>query len=138
MESIISPWFIYLLGIINSIEGVCIIFTILISIFLVGVLCHAACVVFDEYSSEEDKKAAEAFRKRAHVKFFSIVLIFLILINTFIPSKQTLIAIYIANKVTVDMINEAKVDLNTFRTTIKQDIIDIMDAVEEQGETKKK
>lgn len=102
MEPIISPWIIYALPLVDVLIAV---------LSLVSMLAMATLIIL--YIDDD-------FRKVMGTQVVKIVwLVFIIsgLLAIFIPNKETLIAMYIANQVTPDNLNHAQ---GIITTIIKQ------------------
>lgn len=102
MEPIISPWLVYALSLVNPL----ILILAVVSILAVTVLV----IIYTDYSFYDDRSSNE-------VKVIWAVFIISALLGIFIPSKNTLIAMYIANHVTPDNISNAQ---EIITTIIKQ------------------
>lgn len=124
MEPIISPWLIYLAGIVNPLK---------FTLGLIAFLGFIACLIFggcyyiespcDGYGDEYNRKA-EA-KQKGMLKVIKIIVpitVISFLVQAFIPDKDTLIAIAVANIVTVDNIQGA----NEFVKTNVQDYINML------------
>lgn len=124
MEPIISPWLIYLAGIVNPLKfslGV-IAFIGFISLFIIGGFYYIS-QPYDGCREEYRMKAEN--RQKGALKLIKIVapITFVsFLIQAFIPDKDTLIAIAVANIITVDNIQGA----NEFVKTNVQDYINML------------
>ena len=124
MEPIISPWFIYLAGIVNPLKfslGL-IAFIGFIACFIIGCFYYieAPC---DGCSEEHNRKAE--IKQRGALKFMKVIApitLVSFLVQAFIPDKETLIAMAVANIVTVDNIQGA----NEFVKTNVQDYINML------------
>lgn len=124
MEPIISPWLIYLAGIVNPLKfslGL-IAFLGFITFFIIGGFYYIESPC-ESYSGVYNQKA-EAKQKGALklLKIVGIMTIVSFVLQAFIPDKDTLIAIAIANIVTVDNIQGA----NEFVKTNVQDYINML------------
>lgn len=102
MEPIISPWLVYALSLVNPL----ILILAVVSILAVTVLV----IIYTDYSFYDDRSSNE-------VKVIWAVFIISALLGIFIPSKNTLITMYIANHVTPDNISNAQ---EIITTIIKQ------------------
>lgn len=124
MEPIISPWFIYFAGIVNPLKfslGL-IAFLGFIASFIIGGFYYVESPC--ESCSEVYNQKAEAKQKGA-LKLLKIVgsmTIVSFMLQAFIPDKDTLIAMAVANIVTVDNIQGA----NEFVKTNVQDYINML------------
>lgn len=124
MEPIINPWLIYLAGIVNPLK---------FALGLIAFLGFIACFIFGGYyyieapcdgcGSEYNSKA-EAKQKGALkvIKIIVPITVISFLTQAFIPDKDTLIAIAVANIITVDNIQGA----NEFVKTNVQDYINML------------
>lgn len=124
MEPIISPWLIYLAGIVNPLK-----FTLGLIAFLGFIACFVlGCFYYIEGPCdgcrEEHNRKAEAKQKGALkvIKIIVPVTVISFLVQAFIPDKDTLIAMTVANIVTVDNIQGA----NEFVKTNVQDYINML------------
>nr|DAV73776.1 MAG TPA: hypothetical protein [Caudoviricetes sp.] len=102
MEPIISPWIIYALPLVDTLIAV---------LSLVSMLAMSSLIIL--YIDDE-------FRKVMGIKIVKVVwVVFIIstLLAIFIPNKETLIAMYVANQVTPDNLNHAQ---EIITTIIKQ------------------
>lgn len=102
MEPIISPWLIYALPLVD---------TLIITLAIVAMLaCTVLVIIYTDYAFYDDRKSKA-------VKAIWATLIISTLLAIFIPSKNTLIAMYIANQVTPDNLSNAQ---EIITTIIKQ------------------
>lgn len=124
MEPIISPWLIYLAGIVNPLK---------FALGLIAFLGFIACFIFGGYYyiespydgfGDEYNRKAEAKQKGVLkvIKIIVPITVISFLVQAFIPDKDTLIAIAVANIVTVDNIQGA----NEFVKTNVQDYINML------------
>lgn len=124
MEPIISPWLIYLAGIVNPLK---------FTLGLIAFVGFIACFIFGGYyytkqpcdgCGDEYNRKAEAKQKGALkvIKIIAPVTVVSFLVQAFIPDKDTLIAMAVANIVTVDNIQGA----NEFVKTNVQDYINML------------
>lgn len=124
MEPIISPWLIYLAGIVNPLK---------FALGLIAFLGFIAFFIFGGYyyikqpcdgCGDEYNRKAEAQQKGTLkvIKIIVPITVISFLVQAFIPDKDTLIAIAVANIVTVDNIQGA----NEFVKTNVQDYINML------------
>lgn len=102
MEPIISPWIIYALPLVDTLIAV---------LSVVSMLAVTSLIIL--YIDEE-------FREVMGTKIVKVVwVVFIIstILAIFIPNKETLIAMYVANQVTPDNLNHAQ---EIITTIIKQ------------------
>lgn len=102
MEPIISPWLIYALPLVDTL--ICILAVVAMLAITVLVIIYTDYGFYDKRNSNE-------------VKAIWAVLIISTLLGIFIPSKNTLIAMYIANHITPDNLSNAQ---EIITTIIKQ------------------
>lgn len=104
MEPIISPWLVYALSLVNPLISILSIVAILaVTVLVIVYTDHDFC---DERSSNE-------------VKVIWAVFIISTLLAIFIPSKNTLIAMYVANHVTPDNLSNAQEIITTLINQVK-------------------
>ena len=118
MEPIISPWLVYFISISTSIKAVFAIITIIS-------LAIAFFIILDNFIEEDSmsrlydrktKKLDSSFKKLIAFIIFSSIL------AAFIPTKETIIAMYIASVITPDNLNLAN---EVFKSNLK-DYLDII------------
>lgn len=102
MEPIISPWIIYALPLVDTLIAV---------LSLVSMLAMASLIIL---YIDDDFREVMGIKT---VKAVWIVFIISTLLAIFIPNKETLIAMYVANQVTPDNLNHAQ---EIITTIIKQ------------------
>lgn len=102
MEPIISPWIIYALPLVNALIAV---------LSVVSMLAMTTLIIL--YTDDDFREVMGT----QVVKITWIVFIISGLLAIFIPTKETLIAMYIANQVTPDNLNHAQ---EIITTIIKQ------------------
>lgn len=125
MEPIISPWFIYFAGIVDPLK------TALSFIACIGFIALIIATIFyfvtdprQEVGSPEARQELESDHCVA-VRCLRIVLVVTVTaftLQTIIPSKQTMIAMAVANMVTVDNIKSA----NDFVKSNVQDYVNMI------------
>lgn len=99
MEPIINPWIIYALPLVDTLIAV---------LSVVSMLAMATLIIL--YIDDDD------FRKDTGttiVKGVWAVFIISTLLAIFIPNKETLIAMYVANQITPDNLNHAQEIITT-------------------------
>ena len=133
MEPIISPWFVYFAGIVDPLKMA------LGLVSCVGFIALILAIIFyfvtdprQEVRSSEARQELESDH-RVVVRCLRIVLVVTVTVftlQTIIPSKQTMIAMAVANMVTVDNIKSA----NDFVKSNVQDYVNMI--VEAVNKTK--
>lgn len=118
MEPIISPWLVYLISISTSIKAVFAIITIisLAIAFFIILYNFIEEDSMDRLYDSKTKKLDSSFKKLIAFIIFSSIL------AVFIPTKETIIAMYIANMITPDNLNLAN---EVFKSNLK-DYLDII------------
>lgn len=118
MEPIISPWLVYLILISTSIKAVFATITIisLAIAFFIILYNFIEEDSMDRLYDSKTKKLNSSFKKLIAFIIFSSIL------ATFIPTKETIIAMYIANMITPDNLNLAN---EVFKSNLK-DYLDII------------
>lgn len=124
MEPIISPWLIYLAGIVDPLK-----FALGLIAFIGFIACFVlGCFYYikgpcdgcgEEYNRKAERKQAGALKL---MKAVAPIIVVSFLLQVFIPDKDTLIAIAVANIVTVDNIQ----GVNEFVKTNVQDYINML------------
>lgn len=104
MEPIISPWLVYALSLVNPL----ILILSVVAILAVTVLV----IVYTDYDFCDERRSNE-------VKVIWAVFIISTLLAIFIPSKNTLIAMYVANHVTPDNLSNAQEIITTLINQVK-------------------
>ena len=124
MEPIVSPWFVYFAGVVNQLK------LALMFVSLIGLVCCFAAIV--KYNSNQAYRGcSETYAQQCtaaqnvaigYLKLSAIVTLVTCLLSVLIPDKDTMIAIAVANLVTVDNVNGA----NEFVKTNVQDYINMI------------
>ena len=118
MEPIISPWLVYFISISTSIKAI-------FAIIAIILLAIAFFIILDNFIEKDSmdrlydrktKKLDSSFKKLIAFIIFSLIL------AAFIPTKETIIAMYIANMITPDNLNLAN---EVFKSNLK-DYLDII------------
>ena len=123
MDPIISPWLIYMISIIPGLQTGLLIISIILCI-----LCTYAIVFsFLEYEPDWRKNIKKYF-------IFSIIGIFL---SALIPSKETIIVMYLSNKITENVVTELKTDIKDVTKSFYDDIFKTLNEYKDKKEEKK-
>lgn len=127
MEHIVSPWFIYLINIADSVNmllGFISVSTMIaVFIYLFGV-----CLNSGLGQKEELEEWKQGWSPVKPVLWLFPVLMIL---TVAMPTKRVLIEMYIADKITTTTISKAIENGGKLRETIKKDILDILEKIEE-------
>lgn len=118
MEPIISPWLVYFISISTSIKAIFATITIisLAIAFFIILYNFIEEDSMDRLYDSKTKKLDSSFKKLIAFIIFSSIL------AAFIPTKETIIAMYIANMITPDNLNLAN---EVFKSNLK-DYLDII------------
>ena len=119
MEPIVNPWLIYFASIVEQLRtffnAITYIVVVLDIIIVMGTFVESDDAIAVFYNREEKKI-------RPFIKLLIVLSIICPLLVIFIPSKETIIAMYIANMVTPDNLNIAN---EVFKSNLK-DYADII------------
>lgn len=119
MEPIVNPWLIYLASIVENLRTffgtISFIVLVLDVIIIMGIFIEGDDAI-DVFYNQEEKKI------KSISKLLIALSIICPLLSVFIPTKETIIAMYIANMVTPDNLNIAN---EIFKSNLK-DYIDII------------
>ncbi|KKN78301.1 hypothetical protein LCGC14_0351600 [marine sediment metagenome] len=138
MEHIVNPWFIYLLSVVNN-------FGVLLTTGAVlsgtGYLVYIIIYVIYGLLKAEDcggNNDFDNFLKNWSGKGKASIYLFLlfIILAVVCPNKNTIIAMYVADKVTYDTAGEALKSGKAFKDELKKDVIDIIESITKQKEKK--
>lgn len=133
MTPIVSPIFIYLLSIIATFKGVVAVVAIFGSILALFAVIGHWCV--KNFPDEFDQDWLLIWKSVKRVTLIpALICIFL---STFVPSRNTIIAMYVTTFITKDNVTEAIKAGGEFKDVIKEDIIEIIDALKGQVEKAK-
>jgi len=139
MTPIVSPWFIYFLGVIDSINAVLAFVAIISGLatlgFIIGTMVMKA-EAEGEYGDKDDKKWEEYWRKLR--KICLPIFLITLMLGIAIPSKNTLIAMYVTGFVTTDNVTKAIEAGGNFKDGVKKDIIEIIEAMKGEQEQEQK
>jgi NADH:ubiquinone oxidoreductase subunit 6 (subunit J) len=126
MEPIVSPWFIYWLGVLGGLEVFLLVLSVVTAILAV---IYLLCSVDDD----TDKNNRHAYAKKS--RGFLILLAFIALLMVLTPSKETVIAMYASRHVTKNSLSTAAGVVSKTAEDIKMDIIDIIRAFTEKPDS---
>lgn len=125
MEPIISPLLIYLLEIVNNINVSFCIFSIIFGIIFVFFVIFYIIFTIEKY--EPNLKIIKKFTWIIYVFILSLIL------NIFIPSRNTVIGMIVAKQITPDNIKSAAKVGKDLKDEIKKDVLEIILAVTEKN-----
>ena len=124
MEPIISPWLIYLIGIMSNLR---VIVSIAAALFLLAALIAALSAINGQGAIIPKQKRLLKIARR-----LCCVVVFFAVIIVCIPSTNTCIAMIVANEVTYDRVHTAMDTGPEVVAEIKQDILDLIKAAKEK------
>ena len=132
MEPIINPWFFYFLHIAEMFQGVSIGLFVIFScaVFGAGIWFFIKKDMDEFYDKEKEYKASRRIIKLA------VVDIILIIFMIFIPSRKTLISMYVAKHITTDNVQKALTVGKDFKEEIKKDIFELINGITKEKEKK--
>jgi len=125
---IISPWLVYAIGIGGQVKHLFSIMPILVLLaFLVGMGVLGVATEGEAFENGTAKKYTP------HIVVAFVLSIVICFIGIFLPSRNTLISMIIADKVTYEKLDKAGDITKTVYSDIKKDIFEIL---KEKGEVK--
>ena len=127
---IISPFWIYLLGIVDKINLFTEISFWLIFIAFLTMVIMALIAKLDY----DDDDASMLF---SYAKKLSVLFVFSGLLLIVIPSQKTLIGMFVAKNITVERVEKITETGKSIKKELKQDVIDIINSVMENDKNKK-
>lgn len=117
MKPIINPWMFYIVDCLDGLKMLCIL-AVPVLVIVIGFLT----VKIDDFGRGEEKELKSARRTRKIVILFSILLLIVI---TFIPSKETCYKMMVASQITDNNIQKAE-------DTIKKSVDYIFEKINER------
>ena len=124
MESIISPWFVYLLSIVNGL-GVGLILTTI----AFGCTAIIALIVWANYRVEDGEDDEDTVKWKKIRNKFIIATGITFLLTVMIPSRNTIIAMYVTDKLTYDTAEKIIKAGKNVKDEFKKDVIDIIESI---------
>ena len=126
MENIVSPWFIYLLSVVNSIISL-MIGTIMVSVM--ALIVYYTGIFYNNLEGYKDDNInwKKGWEKRIKLAWCIFILSTILVI--FIPGKNTIIGMYVVNNVTYDRVGKVVEGGKLLKDVLKKDIIDIINEV---------
>ena len=104
MEPIISPWMIYLINLAPNIwKMLCTLAGVCVCISVCAIFCRLMCTD-DRWETPEQHKRNAVFRDKCFtvIKYLLPVGLVAFILQAFIPSRETMIAMVVANYITPD------------------------------------
>jgi len=127
---IISPFWIYLLGMVDKINLITeISFWLIFIVFLTMVITALIAKL-----SYDDNGASMLF---SYAKKLSVLFVFSGLLLIVTPSQKTLIGMLVAKNITVERVEKITETGKSIKKELKQDVIDIINSVMENDKNKK-
>lgn len=118
MEPIISPWLVYFISISTSIKAV------FATITIISLAIAFFIILYNFIEEDSMNRLYDSKTKKLDSSFKKLIafIIFSLILAAFIPTKETIIAMYIANMITPDNLNLAN---EVFKSNLK-DYLDII------------
>lgn len=133
MQPIISPWFIYLLGIVDSIiEFLSVLAVFAGIVFIISLIGHILC----KYADEFDEDYIPLWKKIRKIAL--PILIIFALLSLFVPNRNTLIGMFVAKNITHDDVEKVLKTGDDFKEEIKKDIFELIEAIQDKQEKENK
>jgi hypothetical protein len=123
MEPIISPWFVYLVGILGGFGSL---------LLVASVISVVAAVIFVMINviCADDRNGAPDIVKD-NVKKLVIWAVTISMVTVLVPDRKTVIAMAVANEITTDRLVGAGEFVVDIKDGIKRDIIEIISEFDE-------
>ena len=138
MESIVSPWIIYLLSILDCKEGFTVI-GIMLSLLWIVLSVLQVCLSASQWNStKKDAETLKSAMKQPICKGLKVLCVVCMFWAFFVPNKNTVIQMYIANEITYDRAEKAVEIGKDIKASIKKDVIDIIQEItrDDNGDSK--
>jgi len=137
MEPIISPWLVYLLGVIEEMKGCAIFATVICGIGMIPWLV-VKCSISNIPSADRDSRDEHALKTASRFNFVLPVFIICLFLVITLPSRNTIIAMIVAKNITPHNIERVVKTGRDFKDEIKTDLIDILQSIDkkEKGQGK--
>lgn len=129
-DPIISPWLVYLLFIADGIKEFSVIITILLGTAWV-VLTIAKIITSNDEGDHEEVMTVD--KKCRGLKMLLVLAMFFAFL---FPSRNTLVAIYVAKSITPANVNKAVELGKDIKESVKKDILDIIETINKKEEKK--
>ena len=104
-QVIINPMWIYWLDVLESIK-VMGAFLMIVALVIISFYLFTIGVTFEEYRNEDEEKKFKNLVSKT--KLAACIWVSVLFISAFVPSKDTLIAMFIAKNVTVEKVVQGK------------------------------
>ena len=121
MEPIISPWIIYVLGLLGPMIAAS--WVLCIGAFVVAGFCFG---VGADAHDDEQASLYKFGRKMLHTSVLALVLL------VFIPTRDTVITMFVANEITTDRVELVGDVAQDVHKAVKQDILDLIGAIQNE------
>lgn len=127
MQPIINPWFIYLLGVIDSAIEFFAIIAVSAGFAFIGFLIgYLIC----KHSDDFDEEYAPIWKK-LWKRTLPIFVIFALL-GIFLPNRNTLIGMFVAKNITYDNVEKALKAGKDFKEELKKDVFELIKAIQDK------
>ena len=125
MESIISPWFVYLLSLVDNLGVFFCTFASIIGTALTIYIIGKIVTEVNGYNVDDWKLGWKKVKVDTLIVIFWIFLI----LGMFLPTRNTLIAMYVADKVTYAKVEKVVKITEDIKGQLKKDVMDIIGAI---------
>lgn len=135
MEPIISPWFIYFLGVVDALLIIAQVIAFMFGLATVGFGIASYAARVDNSDMFYGDKEERASKTKQLIKAYHLIagfFIFSLCVIIFVPSSDTMIKMYVANHLTMNNVNKAIDAGKNVKDILKQDMIDIIREINKQ------
>jgi len=129
MEPIINPWVIYILGVVDSLHT-------FIDIAMITMVIVAVVMFFMMFIDEFETIGKHWQKTLKYVIRYIILFLTFVILMIFIPTKNTIIGMIVANNITHNNIDSAVKTGKKIKDEVKKDVIDIIQAITKEEERK--
>jgi hypothetical protein len=130
MEPIISPWLIYLIGMVDGLH------VLFIASFLVLGILLIIMLIITGFAYLEDDDDLKNISKKS--RFLIPVFITVFCLSIVVPTKNTVIGMIVAQQITPDNVKAAINAGKDFKDEVKKDVLDIILAITNEKTRNKK
>ena len=125
MESIISPWFVYLLSLVDNLGVFFCTFASIIGTALTIYIIGKIVTEVNGYNVDDWKLGWKKVKVGTLIVIFWVFLI----LGMFLPTRNTLIAMYVADKMTYAKVEKVVKITEDIKGQLKKDVMDIIGAI---------
>ena len=129
MESIISPWFIYLLSLVDFFKEFFGFFAVVSGMAITTYLIGKVVIATRDGDDSNEMKNWGNVWKKAKVNLVIVIFWVFLVLGIFLPTRNTLIAMYVADKVTYAKVEKVVKITEDIKGQLKKDVMDIIGAI---------